>query len=283
MRANKGWGQFIAKVVAFAIAGCTGIGGVGAKSLSPNFSDIWWNPSESGWGVQLVHTGTFIFATVFVYGQDGKPTWVTGELESSVPPGLSDPAPVSFSGPLYVTTGLYFGVPFSVPANARPAGEMTFTPSTLNTVTGANSGQLTYSVDGVSVTKAIERQPLTLDNYSGTYQGLWAAEFTDCTDPARNSSRSLWNLEFSITQNGPSIAMSMTESDGRKCTYNGTYSQMGRMGLVQMEYTCPSGDVGTGTFFEMSIRPHIVSGRLLGHSTSRGCNMSGDFTMIDPN
>jgi hypothetical protein len=29
--------------------------------------DIWWNPNESGWGLQLSQSNTTLFATLYVY------------------------------------------------------------------------------------------------------------------------------------------------------------------------------------------------------------------------
>jgi hypothetical protein len=46
-------------------------------SFSTDQSDLWYIVVESGWGMQLVHRGTVIFATLFVYGQNSTPTWYT--------------------------------------------------------------------------------------------------------------------------------------------------------------------------------------------------------------
>ena len=43
-------------------------------------SDLWWNPSESGWGMQLVQQATTVFATIFVYDTHGIPIWYTATL-----------------------------------------------------------------------------------------------------------------------------------------------------------------------------------------------------------
>ena len=48
-----------------------------------DLTDLWWNPTESGWGLQMVNTGTFIYATIYVYGPDGKPVWFAGGLNSA--------------------------------------------------------------------------------------------------------------------------------------------------------------------------------------------------------
>ena len=38
-----------------------------ATSFSNDQSDLWWNSSENGWGIQFVERGKTIFATMFVY------------------------------------------------------------------------------------------------------------------------------------------------------------------------------------------------------------------------
>lgn len=50
--------------------------GYPGKVPAVNYTDLWWSPSESGWGLSLFH-GPFndVFGTWMVYGTDGKPTW----------------------------------------------------------------------------------------------------------------------------------------------------------------------------------------------------------------
>src|SRR5207253_24569 len=74
-------------------------------------SDLWWNPSESGWGMQLVQQATTVFATIFVYDTHGIPIWYTATLNFL---GVDPSGALSFSGDLYLTNGPWFGtVPFN--------------------------------------------------------------------------------------------------------------------------------------------------------------------------
>lgn len=111
-----------------------------------NFSDLWWNPSESGWGITIVeHPSSNVFAAWFVYGSDGKPIWY-------VLPGGSWKTGL-FSGNLYRTTGPYFGGAFSpaeVTATRAGTASLSFTD--------LSHGTLSYTVDGVTATKSIERE-----------------------------------------------------------------------------------------------------------------------------
>jgi len=38
-----------------------------------DYTDLWWIPAESAWGVNGVHTDNFMLLTFFIYGQDHKP------------------------------------------------------------------------------------------------------------------------------------------------------------------------------------------------------------------
>jgi hypothetical protein len=43
-----------------------------------NATDLWIDPAESGWGLNIFHQGDTLFASLFVYGADGQPKWYTG-------------------------------------------------------------------------------------------------------------------------------------------------------------------------------------------------------------
>jgi|SRR5690349_2156717 len=113
-----------------------------------NFTDLWWNPAESGWGVNLVqHPSGIIFATWFVYGPDGKPIWY------HIPEGTWT-LPNEYRGPIYRTTGPYFGGAFDPSAVTR-------------TLVGSavigfdehdfNRAGFEFTIDGIKVTKTVQR------------------------------------------------------------------------------------------------------------------------------
>ena len=41
-----------------------------------NYTDLWWNADESGWGVTLVHQNDKVFGVWYVYDASGKPLWI---------------------------------------------------------------------------------------------------------------------------------------------------------------------------------------------------------------
>ncbi|HLX23959.1 MAG TPA: hypothetical protein VKR38_11470 [Usitatibacter sp.] len=111
-----------------------------------NYQGLWWNPNESGWGVNLTHQADTLFATWFTYDSNGKGLWLVMSNGAKTAPG-------SYTGALYRTTGPAYNAAFSsAPVNASQVGTATFTFS------DPSNGTFAYSVNGVSQSKAITRQ-----------------------------------------------------------------------------------------------------------------------------
>src|ERR1700740_3776554 len=88
--------------IALAIA-CT----LAPPARAEDYTDIWWaGQAEAGWGVNLVQSQDFIFATFFVQGPAPAtaPVWYTGNLTRSGN---------VFTGPLYQTTATGIGAPWN--------------------------------------------------------------------------------------------------------------------------------------------------------------------------
>jgi hypothetical protein len=122
--------------------------GTGSRALLVNYQDLWWKADESGWGVNVTHQDNTIFATLFTYDSGGKGLWLVMSA------GIRQ-ADGSFLGDLYQTTGPAFNAqPFTpiTAANLAKVGTMQFR------FADGVTGTLTYSYNGVTVTKAITRQ-----------------------------------------------------------------------------------------------------------------------------
>lgn len=154
-----------------------------------NFTNLWWNPAESGWGLNVNHQGDIVFATLFTYAADGRDMWLVAS-------GLRRQADNRFTGPLYRTTGPVF--------DASPWGAIGAT--TVGTMTLAfestGRGSVTYTVNGVNVTKAIELQTFgTRPTCSATSASRATA--TNYQDLWWNPAESGWGLN--LTHQGSTI------------------------------------------------------------------------------
>jgi len=120
----------------------------GSRAALSNYQDLWWNPSESGWGINLTHQGNTIFATWFTYANDGSPIWLVADA-------LAKTGPSTYSGSLLATTGKAPATISGSPAISTVAAVGTMSL----TFQDGEHGTLSYSINGgASGTKAIQRQ-----------------------------------------------------------------------------------------------------------------------------
>ena len=252
--------QFVAAIV-LALAGF--VSPAWSSSYSADQSDLWWIPSESGWGIQLVQRNSTIFATMFVYDASGAATWYTATMGAN---GLN------WSGDLYATRGPWFGtVPFD-PASVAliKIGTMSWSPS------GINAGTLTYTVDGTQVIKSLQREFIAVDDYSGNYGGSLHQENTGCSDPTRNAITEVPAVVV-ISQTASSIDLATGDINFNICEYTGTLSQNGQMGAIAGTFTCSDSEHGSFSVSELQVNPLGITGRFTANAALSGCAETGWF------
>ena len=157
------------------------------SAVAQNYSDIWWNPSESGWGLTLADHETQIFAVWFTYRQDGGPTWFV------IPGGSFSQGRRLFNADIYQTRGPAYNTSFN-PTLVTPTrvgtASFDFAPPAL----ASGTALFSYSIGGVSQTKQIQRQPFG-DSAPG-----WGWDYTDIWwDPSESG----WGL--TMAQHGNNI------------------------------------------------------------------------------
>jgi hypothetical protein len=222
-------------VVALLVAAFNPIPSLAANTWGTDMSDLWWNDTESGWGANVAHQGEVIFMTLFVYGADSKVRWyVASDMVSR---GGADP--LTFDGPLYETTGPYLG---AVTFDASSIGTRAVGTATLR-IPNVNSGTLSYTVDGVSVAKAITRHTFRSNDLSGSYAGAETGSVAGCAGSLSGAFQRA--AQFDVVQSGNSIAITATLGAGLVCTYAGNYFQSGRMGHIAGTISCNDGASGS--------------------------------------
>jgi chitinase len=113
-----------------------------------SYGDLWWGgDSQNGWGVAISQQYRNLFSVWYTYDASGKTVWY------DVPAGTWTSAN-TYTGTAYrVTSSPWLGVPYNAAAvNAQVAGSITFT------FTDLNHAVMTYTIDGVTQSKAITRQ-----------------------------------------------------------------------------------------------------------------------------
>lgn len=114
---------------------------------APNYTDMWWNPSESGWGLSLAHHNDQMFGVLYLYDLDGSPMWVT------IPGGTFSQDLATFRGDVWKTTGPSPSLSFDatrVQAAKVGVASIQFSDS--------NNATIDYSIGESTTRKAITRQ-----------------------------------------------------------------------------------------------------------------------------
>lgn len=138
---------------AFVIDGASGsktitrqVFATGGIQPAVDYTDLWWNPSEPGWGVTLTHQFGTIFATWYAYDDSGKAIWYVASSCAVVSSGCS--------GDLYQVSGGSMPIVTWNGANlaVTKVGAVSFAFS------NSSTGTMTYTINGVDGSKAISRQ-----------------------------------------------------------------------------------------------------------------------------
>ena len=248
-----------------------------ATSTGIDYTDQWWaGQAEHGWGVNLIEQGTTIFATLFVYGQDQKPTWYVATM-------FPTNGTTAFSGLLYATTGPYYGAGTfdSSVVTTTAVGTMTVSFSS------AYNGTLNYVANGVSVNKSIVRQSFAVNNLAGTYMGGLAAAATNCGNGVTNGTIFMnGSLVVNQTAQNVSAALSFYNVSGLPtvCTFNGGLVAQGVMGQIQSgSFSCvvsngtsnTTSNAGTFKLDNMTMTQSGFSGLFTG--SDQYCSYNGYF------
>jgi hypothetical protein len=150
-----------------------------------NYQGMWWNPMESGWGIDLAHQGNVIFATWFTHDANGR-AWYLSMTAFETGPG-------TFSGALYRTSGPPLDAVFD-PAQVQRI-EVGFGTLTFG---DADHGTLSSTVDGMSQTKSITREvfgPLPRCTWGAIADLALATNYTDLWW-VPGGAESGWGIDF---------------------------------------------------------------------------------------
>lgn len=240
-----------------------------------NYQDLWWNPNESGWGINISHQGDVMFATWFIYGANGQPTWIfLSRAERSGASGNT------FSGVISqaITGSPFAAVPFvpSTAANFRAVGNATLV------FTDARSGTLTYSVDGAQVVKPITRQTIGVFNLTGTYFGGLRREGSGCVAASLNGSL-LNQATYSVTHTVATGALNIAEVGGTLCNFSGNTQVFGSVMEGSGNFSCAAENItGTWTMREGRPSPNAFSALLTLRPNNESCTLNANIGGLKP-
>lgn len=199
-----------AALLLFALSGLS-------RAQTINYTDLWWNPNESGWGMQVTHHNDEMFATWFTYDEQGNQLFITL-------PGCSTVRwnGRTCSGELYRTTGSPYTGTFvrtNTIATRIGTGTLTFTSAT--------AASFSYTINNTTLTKSLVRQAF------GTGVSLFPFDRSDLYYVTGEDG---WG--FSLAQHGDAVF---------GVIYH--YDENGRPMFVTLPSASFSDSVATGTLY----------------------------------
>jgi hypothetical protein len=247
-----------------------------ATTKSPDYSELWWNASENGWGASVTQQDDIVFLVLYVYDAQRFPRfYVAPAMQLQAASGPDN----VFRGSLYRTVGSPATAPFD-PSRYAPTqvGEATLR------FTSPGTASLTYTIDGATVTKSITRQAYRAVDLSGDYRGGTYVNTSNCTSGA-----GLPTLAYSgtlkVSQAGSDVTLETlfeaSFAQGGHCVLRGKLDQQGSLAsIVGGTYSCTFEQGSTpvsGTFEITGIESgeNGFFGRYVGHEGGPSCTHTG--------
>jgi hypothetical protein len=230
-----------------------------ASSTNTDLTDLWFNPAESGWGLNVIHQGDTLFASLFVYDLANQPTWYFASGATQV--GTTN----NFTGTLYRSNGAYFGGPFGQ-FTATPVGTFSFNAS------GVNAATLAYTVGNVTVSKQLQRDGFRTDTIAGTYIGGTSGTWTGCGGTRNGYVES--NASYTVSHDGTSVQI-REEGSNFQCGYTGSYTQQGRFGAIAGGGLCTDGVNQTFNATEVTVSKDALTMHLVDTQVGTTCTFNG--------
>jgi hypothetical protein len=229
-----------------------------AAATASQYTDLWWKPDESGWGVSVVQQDDTAFVMVYAYGSDGTPIWyvasdarITGHVGAQ---------PV-FSGTLYRGRGPWMGGTFD-PSQVQLTQVGTLSLETLS----SDRLRLHYTAEGAHVTKELVRLTWRRPEVDAYYISTFALRQTGPEGPPYGSL--VYAADASLRLEGAEVLLRAEDQFGRTCVYAGSRAQAGKVAAVTGTFECSAGAnglqarAGTFTVTELELTAHGFTGYL---------------------
>ena len=223
--------------------------------MTPDPTGVWFDPAESGWGLILTQQGPNVFAGLFAYDADGKPAWwvASNVVDTGQPVNLL--VGEAFAGPLYRTTGPYFGTPGDTTAlSATAVGTLR-----VAYVGGTDSLSLSYTIDGTTVEKTLHRQTWSSNAswFAGQITGGLFPSSSACGTngifaPTPTTFNATWDDALGTVQ------LAWGTGSDTSCLLDATYVQTGQLASIAGPLRCgpagnPTATLGTITISSASV------------------------------
>lgn len=230
----------------------------GSAHAINNYQDWWWNPAQSGMGLNVGQQNDTIFVAWFNYGDDTKASFLTmgGVLNGN-----------TLTGTLYRGTGPVPGPNYN-PAQVKQSAVGTATI----TFNSNNDATLTYSYDNKGGTMALQRFSFANPNLNQTWTALNTSTTTGCTNASMNGSTTQINLIKGQSIVDSKFSITSTNLDGTNiCVLALTPQLAGSRMTASGNVQCEGGGGATVTIDDFIIQSDYLNfSYVLSNGTAAG-------------
>jgi hypothetical protein len=236
----------------------------GSAHAINNYQDWWWNPAQSGMGLNVGQQNDTIFVAWFNYGDDTKASFLTmgGVLNGN-----------TLSGTLYRGTGPVPGPNYN-PAQVKQTAVGTATI----TFNSNNDATLTYSYDNKGGTMALQRFSFASPNLNQSWTVLNTSTTSGCTNSSLNGSTAkIQNIKSQMGL-GSNFTFSISDLDGSSlCIAAMSLQPSGSRGVAVGAAACEGGVSANMTFDDLSAQSDYLnfSFTASGMSADKTCMQKG--------
>ena len=240
-----------------------------AQAAATDYTDIWFNPQEAGWGMKMSCRATISYVSDFSFTAPTaiNPTWFYRPRSRST-------ARATTTARCSRRSAHYTSLPALRGASFTAAGNASFQP--LDSYTA----KLVYTVNNVgTVTKTIQRQPLTSIPLSGDYTGGLVLQQSQCANAGVGTLTLNASISQPVNNSGPTT-IAISRADGMTCNFVGPLTQWGK--LYQMPnatYTCSNGRNTTARVDEIEATAHGIEGQWSAF-VEGSCVETGTFSAV---
>ena len=188
-----------------------------------DYTDAWFGGStQAGWGLAFTQADYAIYAQFFHYDANHNPVWFGGTIYRV--------ADGHYNGALYTVNGDYYGhMPYDPTLfHATPVGTIDFN------ATDPSHGQLSYSINGVTVLTQIQRLTLVNIPVNGNYLGAATQTLSAACNSNNSPTTDYLTAQIIVTQTGSPGTISIELRDNVSpfdtlCTMSGPAAQYGKV------------------------------------------------------
>ncbi len=211
-----------------------------------NYQDWWWNPAQSGMGLNIGQQNDTIFVAWFNYGDDTKASFLTmgGVLSGN-----------TLTGPLLRNTGPVPGPNY----NPGLVKQTTVGTATI-TFNSNNDATLTYSYDNKGGSMALQRFTFANPNPNQTWTVIETITQSGCANASMNGSMTTNSIQKGQRGTGSKVTLTRTNLDGSNmCISTLTSQPIGSRWTGSGTMTCDDGTTSNISIDDLAAQADYIT------------------------